>query len=125
MPTSTELIAILQQALSVYCEVDEPMQRVAALAEARAKLDDAYNEALAEAVIAGHSFREVGQAAGVAANSVSPRWARTELLSAYASEEGRVGATHVTIAQHELRQSEKSGAPLRFVPRKRTSRGES
>ena len=40
-----------------------------------------FDEALAEAVVSGYSFREVAQAAGVAPNSVSPRLARSALLA--------------------------------------------
>ena len=54
---------------------------------------------------------------------ISPRLARSTLLSPYASNEGRVAAQDVTLAQHDLHQSDPATAPLRFVPRRRTNRG--
>ena len=125
MSTSDELTRIAQQALQAASTVAEPVERVAALAEARDRLDAAYNEALAEAVVSGYSFREVAQAARVAPNSVSPRLARSGLLASYASDEGRVAANDVTLAQRDLQQSAPDTQPLRFVPRKRSTRGRS
>jgi len=125
MSKSTELARQALQALQVAEARDDPMERVAALAEARDRLDAAYNEALAEAVVSGRSFREVAQAAGVAPNSVSPRLARTSLLSAYASQPGRVAADDVTIAQHELRESGSDAVPpMRFIPRTKSTGGD-
>ena len=123
MARSSDIARRALDALHSAEAVDDPMERVAALASARERLDEAYNEALAEAVVAGYSFREVAEAAGVAPNSVSPRLARSTLLSPYASNEGRVAAQDVTLAQHDLHQSDPATAPLRFVPRRRTNRG--
>ena len=119
MSKSEELTVAASEALAAAQHEHEPMARVTALVAARELLDEAYNEALAEAVVSGYSFREVAQAAGVAPNSVSPRLARSALLAPYASDEGRVGAQDVTIAQHELHQKDPAAAPMRFVPRRR------
>lgn len=74
MSKSEELTVAASEALAAAQHEHEPMARVTALAAARERLDEAYNEALAEAVVSGYSFREVAQAAGVAPNSVSPGW---------------------------------------------------
>ncbi|KLN36703.1 hypothetical protein FB00_02275 [Cellulosimicrobium funkei] len=79
----------------------EPGTAVEPLARARALLDVALDEAMAEALLAGSSMRSVAEAAGVAPNTVPPRLARTPALAGYSSPDGRVSAEGVTRARYD------------------------
>lgn len=117
MSSSTDLIRDVARQLSEAAQIDEPLARVEAISQALTGLQEANGEAMAEAVVAGNSVREVARAAGLAPNSVNPRLARTGLLSQYA-ESGRVGADQITLAKRDLSSS--GEGPMRFVPRRRT-----
>lgn len=79
----------------------EPGHSVEPLARARALLDGALDEAMAEAVLDGASLRSVAEEAGIAPNTVPPRLGRTSSLGAYASAEGRVTAEGVSRARYD------------------------
>lgn len=101
---------------------DDPAAVVAALSEARALLDEALDEAMAQAALDGASMRSVAQAAAVAPNTVPPRLARTAALAEYAAE-GRVTSGALERARHDRRHGQYQPAadaptPLRF--RRRT-----
>lgn len=101
-----------------------PEEAVAALAEARVQLDAALDEAMAQALLAGHSLRSVAADAGVAPNTVPPRVARTAALGSYRGPDDRVTAEGVTRARYDVEQGKHVSAapeattPLRF--RRRT-----
>lgn len=78
-----------------------PGAAVEPLARARALLDVALDEAMAEALLAGSSMRSVAEAAGVAPNTVPPRLARTSALAGYSGLDGRVSAEGVTRARYD------------------------
>jgi len=102
----------------------EPSEAVEQLSRARALLDVALDEAMAEALLAGSSMRSVAEAAGVAPNTVPPRIARTPALAGYSGPDGRVSAEGVTRARYDRERGtpppEPTAAvePLRF--RRRT-----
>ncbi|WP_264029291.1 hypothetical protein [Cellulosimicrobium sp. SH8] len=78
-----------------------PGEAVEPLSRARALLDVALDEAMAEALLAGSSMRSVAEAAGVAPNTVPPRLARTPALAGYSGPDGRVSAEGVTRARYD------------------------
>ncbi|QJW35474.1 hypothetical protein [Cellulosimicrobium protaetiae] len=78
-----------------------PGEAVEPLSRARALLDVALDEAMAEALLAGSSMRSVAEAAGVAPNTVPPRIARTPALAGYSGPDGRVSAEGVTRARYD------------------------
>lgn len=121
MSSSTDLVRDVIATLNAAEENEGPLGLVEALAEARDLLEEAHAEAMAEAVVAGNSVREVARAAGLAPNSVNPRLARTGLLSGYA-ESGRVGADQITLAKRDLSRGDlpEGEGTMRFVPRRRT-----
>jgi hypothetical protein len=98
----------------------EPGQTVEPLARARALLDGALDEAMAEAVLDGASMRSVAEEAGIAPNTVPPRLGRTTSLGGYASDAGRVTAEGVTRARYDRERGTPPPAeqtavePLRF-----------
>jgi hypothetical protein len=105
---------------------DDPMQAVEQLSRAREAVDAALDEAMARAALEGASFRSVATRAGLAANSVAPRLARTAALSPYADPDGRVGSAGVERARYDAEQGRPAPAAapeprLRF--RRRTSGG--
>lgn len=101
-----------------------PGGAVEPLARARALLDVALDEAMAEALLAGSSMRSVAEEAGVAPNTVPPRLARTEALGGYTGPEGRVSAEGVTRARYDRERgtppppAPSSTEPLRFRRRR-------
>ena len=102
------------------------MQAVEQLSRAREAVDAALDEAMARAALEGASFRSVASRAGLAANSVAPRLARTTALSPYADPAGRVGSTGVERARYDAEQGRPAPAAapesrLRF--RRRTPGG--
>ncbi|MFB8229893.1 hypothetical protein [Cellulosimicrobium sp. NPDC055967] len=78
-----------------------PGEAVEPLSRARALLDVALDEAMAEALLAGSSMRSVAESAGVAPNTVPPRIARTPALAGYSGPDGRVSAEGVTRARYD------------------------
>lgn len=64
----------------------DPREVVQRIGRARDLLDEALNEAMAEATLVGVSMREVAKLAGISPNSVPPRLARSSSLSPYSSE---------------------------------------
>jgi hypothetical protein len=105
---------------------DDPMQAVEQLSRAREAVDAALDEAMARAALEGASFRSVATRAGLAANSVAPRLARTAALSPYADPDGRVGSAGVERARYDVEQGRPAPAAapeprLRF--RRRSSGG--
>ncbi|ANC32158.1 hypothetical protein [Isoptericola dokdonensis] len=98
----------------------EPGRAVEPLARARALLDGALDEAMAEAVLDGASLRAVAELAGVAPNTVPPRLGRTTILGGYASPQGRVTADGVSRARYDRERGTPPPAdppvvePLRF-----------
>lgn len=97
----------------------EPGAAVEPLARARAALDEALDEAMAEALIAGSSIRGVADAAGLAPNSVPPRLSRTSALGGYSSDDGRVGSEGIVRARYDLERGtppppSPTVEPLRF-----------
>ncbi|MCF4122928.1 hypothetical protein L1785_18275 [Antribacter sp. KLBMP9083] len=101
----------------------EASAAVGHLARARALLDEALDEAMAEAVLSGESMRAVAEAAGVAPNTVPPRLARTSALAAYGGHDGRVTSGGVTRARYDRERGQEppeapAVEPLRF--RRRT-----
>jgi hypothetical protein len=105
---------------------NDPMQAVEQLSRAREAVDAALDEAMARAALEGASFRSVATRAGLAANSVAPRLARTAALSPYADPDGRVGSAGVERARYDAEQGRPAPAAapeprLRF--RRRTSGG--
>lgn len=97
-----------------------PEEAVAALAEARVQLDAALDEAMAQALLAGHSLRSVAADAGIAPNTVPPRVARTAALGSYRGPDDRVSAEGVTRARYDVEQGKhvtaapEATTPLRF-----------
>lgn len=93
------------------------------LARARALLDGALDEAMAEALLAGASVRAVAEAAGVAPNTVPPRLGRTAALAAYGNTDGRVTSEGLARARYDRERGQEpplapTVEPLRF--RRRT-----
>jgi hypothetical protein len=119
----------LQTARDLLASVpDDPMPAVEQLSRARAAVDAALDEAMARAALEGASFRSVASRAGLAANSVAPRLARTATLSAYADPAGRVSSAGVERARYDAEQGRPAPAAapeprLRF--RRRTPGGAS
>ena len=101
-----------------------PGDAVEPLARARALLDAALDDAMAEALLAGASMRSVAEDAGVAPNTVPPRLGRTSSLGGYSGPDGRVSAEGVTRARYDLERGTPpppapSGTePLRFRRRR-------
>ncbi len=100
-------------------QLGHPETTIGLLSTARAALDNALNEAMAQASLAGSSLREVAHHARVAPNTVGPRLARTDILGGYRDRDGRLTATGVARARYDHEQGrpapEPSPAePLRF-----------
>lgn len=117
MTDSRSLTSIAQALLGAL--PDDPAQRITVLSEAAQAVSDALSEALAEGLIAGMSQRQVASAAGIAPNTVSPRLLRSASMTAYATEQGRIGAPEVARARYDHAQASKP--PMKFVPRKKES----
>lgn len=102
---------------------EDPLEAVSWLAQVRAEVGTALDEAMATAAISGASHRAVAEAAGVAPNTVPARLARTA-LAAYA-ESNRVSSGAVVRARYDHEQGRPAPArtqsPLRF--RRRTPPG--
>lgn len=97
------------------------------LAQVRDLVNEALNEAMAEATLLGASVREVARAAELAPNSVPPRLARSSKLAPYASE-GWVSSPSIERARYdsELGRPPEQGRPAPRPPmtfqRRRSSR---
>ncbi len=118
-----EHLAAVRAALE-HVHPEDGEDTVRRLRGARDALDDALNEAMAQAALAGSSFRAVADMAGVAPNSVAPRLARTASLGGYGDPDGRVTAVGVQRARYDHLEGRKPSAPaepLRF--RRRENRG--
>jgi len=102
-----------------------PEDTVRHLSVARACMDAALNEAMAQATLAGSSIRAVAEMAGVVPNTLGPRLARTATLGGYGETDGRITATGVARARYDHQegryQPSAPAEPLRF--RRRESRG--
>lgn len=98
---------------------EDSLAVLAQLRRASEELTGLTEEALAAAVLEGHSVRTVAQAGGMAPNSVPPRLARSSSLAGYTTPGGRLGAPEIARARHD------AGAvtPLTFV-RRRPGRGD-
>lgn len=92
----------------------DPLEAVSQLTEARKAIDEALNEAMAEAALEGVPMRAVALAAEVAPNSVPPRLARSPLLAPYAFE-GKVSSESIVRARYD---SEAKRDPEEALPAK-------
>ncbi len=107
----------------------DPAAALPLLREAQEHLTAAIDEAMAAAVVEGETLRSAGALAGLSENAVGPRLARTRILAAYQSEEGRVTAAGVERARYDVEQGRHAPlppgaappAPMRFRPRRPTS----
>lgn len=115
----------LAQARALLAQVPtEPLAAVAALAQARTAVDEALDEQMVTAALAGASHRAIAQAAGVAPNTIPARLARSS-LAAYA-EGNRVGSQAVVRARYDREQGRPVPAPTQTEPlrfRRRTPGG--
>lgn len=109
----TRIRALLEQTR----ETTDPLEAVRLLGEARRALDAVSEEAMARAVLEGRSVRQVGDAAGIAPNSVPPRLARSTTLGGYTSGQTITGPD---IDQARLDAAISRSQGLRFQPRRRT-----
>ena len=102
----------------------EPDEALPHLREAADRLTALIDESMAEALVAGKaSLRSAGASAGLSENAVPPRLARTQLLGAYANEDGRVTAAAVERAKYDREEGTPKPAPapaasMRFKPRR-------
>ena len=123
MAPDPKILEAVRQALdaAVGLEADEALPHLRAAADQLTALID---ESMAEALIAGKaSLRSAGASAGLTENAVPPRLARTQLLGAYANEDGRVTAAAVERAKYDHEEGTPKpapapAAPLRFKPRR-------
>jgi hypothetical protein len=95
-----------------------PVERLAALTAARALIDAATTETMADASLAGHSLRDIASAAGVAPNTVRPALARSPRLAPYASPAGVVDAEGLARARYDQQAAADTPRPMRFTRRK-------
>ena len=101
-----------------------PDEALPHLREASDRLTALIDESMAEALVAGKaSLRSAGASAGLSENAVPPRLARTQLLGAYANEDGRVTAAAVERAKYDHEEGTPKpapapAAPMRFKPRR-------
>jgi hypothetical protein len=110
----------------------EPDEALPYLREAADQLSELIDESMAQAVLSGKaSLRSAGMRAGLTENAVGPRLARTKALGAYADSKGRVTASAVERARFEQEigaprpaPDEPPPRPMRFRPRRPTTRGE-
>jgi hypothetical protein len=123
MAPDPQLLEAVREALdkALGLEADEALPH---LREAADQLTTLIDESMAEALIAGKaSLRSAGASAGLTENAVPPRLARTQLLGAYANEEGRVTAAAVERAKYDREEGTPKpapapAAPMRFKPRR-------
>lgn len=87
------------------------------LAQVRDLVNEALNEAMAEAALLGASVREVARAAELAPNSVPPRLARSTKLAPYAND-GWVSSSSIERARYdsELGRPPEQGKPAPRPP---------
>ncbi|MDN5767581.1 MAG: hypothetical protein L0H96_17960 [Humibacillus sp.] len=109
-------------------EPNSPVEALPLLRVAQSFVTRAIDEAMAAVVVdQGGSIRTAGALAGLSENAVGPRLARTELLAAYGSGNGRVTAAGVERARYDLEEGRHrtpdeapASAPLRFRARRNT-----
>lgn len=113
-----------RQALNLV-DTDNPADALPQLREAVERLTDAIDETMAALLLDEQAtLRSAGTLAGLSENAVGPRLARTQLLGAYATPEGRVTARGVERALYDKeigREPEQNAAepqPMRFKPRR-------
>lgn len=104
----------LRRARTLLAEIsDDALEAVAQLSDARNAVDEALDEQMARATLAGHSVRAVADRAGLAPNSIAPRLARTPSLRSYA-QDNRVSAVGIERARYDTEQ----GRPAPAAPRR-------
>lgn len=97
------------------------------LREAADRLAHLLDETMAAAVLSGQaSLRSAAHQAGLTANSIGPRLARTQTLGAYADPRGRVTAGGVERAKYDHETGRPRPAPtttaaMQFRPRRPTT----
>src|SRR5918999_4079618 len=92
MEPDPKQIAAVRAALDAAAGL-EPEEALPHLRQAADLLTELIDESMAQAVLSGRtSLRAAGVRAGLSANAVGPRLARTQTLGAYANDEGRVTA---------------------------------
>jgi hypothetical protein len=100
---------------------DDSMETVERLGEARQLLDDALNDAMAEAALKGASLRSVALRAGLSPNAVPPRLARTQTLSGYSDPDGKVGSSSVERARYDSELGRPAPEPKMTFKRRRAT----
>lgn len=98
---------------------EDAMDAVACLGEARGLLDEALNDAMAEAALQGASLRSVALRAGLSPNAVPPRLARTDSLGAYTDPDGKVSSTSVERARYDSELGRPAPEPRMAFKRRR------
>lgn len=116
----------IAEALGLLADVPAaPLEAVETLGKVRRLVDEALNDAMAEATLEGSSLRSVAQRAGLSPNAVPPRLARTRSLGGYSDDEGRVGASSLERARYDSETGRPApAAPMRFQRRRSTTEGE-
>jgi hypothetical protein len=126
-PVSTAVRRAQQELAEV--DTGDPAAALPHLRAAQDHLTAAIDEAMAVAVVEGQTLRSAGLLAGLSENAVGPRLARTSLLAAYGSSEGkgaRVTASGVERARYDVEQGRHKALPdadrppMRFRPRRTT-----
>ena len=93
----------------------DPVQAVADLSEAGRAVDEALNEAMAAAVLAGASMRKLAETAGIAPNSVPPKLSRSKPLAPYVAD-GTITADLIAVARFDAATGR---PPMTFKPRRK------
>lgn len=116
----------IAEALGLLARVpDAPLEAVDALGRVRRLVDEALNDAMAEATLEGASVRSVAQHAGLSPNAVPPRLARTPTLGGYSDGDGRVSGSSLERARYDSELGRPAPeAPMRFQRRRRTTEGD-
>lgn len=110
MPPAPDLDPV-RTALGEAEQARDPLAVVRHLAHAHALLEATLDEAMARSVLAGASVRTVAAQAGLAPNSVPPRLATTDSLSAYSAATGRVQAEGIARARFDAERGLPAPAP--------------
>ncbi|MET3962837.1 hypothetical protein ABIE44_002771 [Marmoricola sp. OAE513] len=129
MTTESPASRALAQARRALDNIDteNPTDALPQLREAVERLTDAIDETMAALLLEEQSsLRAAGTLAGLSENAVGPRLARTQLLGAYATPEGRVTARGVERALYDKELGRKpepspqqtEQQPMRFKPRR-------
>lgn len=108
-----ELLASVPAELSAETDL---LKLISTLAEVRALIETALNEAMAEAALEGASIREVAGRAGLAPNSVPPRLARTEKLAPYAWD-GTLTSSSIERARYDAESGRPASEAIPAAPR--------